>query len=597
MSDQSVKKSMIASEGKSMAKLIIADQSSEQALYAAQELRYYLERMTGACFEIESISSGQACKGPVIALGQAAGYLGLQRPDHLGEDGFLLKRDQDRILIDGGKRGVIYGAYELLELLGCRFYTPTCEKIPTCENLAMPDVDTCQVPVLEYRYHNYVDFVSNPSFSVKRRINGPVPIDEKMGGHLSYVWFVHTFEHYLLDPKDVFDEHPEYFSLVNGERLRERPQLCLTNPDVLRITIDKVKRALTDHPESRIISVSQNDWGNNCTCESCLKIDQEQGSSAGSLIWFVNQVAEAIEQDFPKVIIDTLAYQYTRPAPRTIRPRHNVCVRLCSIEACFMHSFETCDDQSRQVTRPDGSQSSFIRDLEDWSKVSDRLYIWDYTTCFAHYPMPFPNWNVLQPNMKAFVRNHVKGVFEQACGAGGGSTDFNELRAYLLSKLLWDADCDYEAHMNDFLNGVYGKAGPVLRRYLKLLTDIVEQENIHVGFNDQCDRPYLTDDRLDQYTALFDEAKAAVKDDPIRLARVDRAFLSIRWVRLKNKAMLQNSFDTEETNQFFADWKAHGLTRMDEWVSEKTSHRALLRNVWRGTQFYKNWWDEGREGR
>ena len=105
-----------------------------------------------------------------------------------------------------------------------------------------------------------------------------------------------------------------------------------------------------------------------------------------------------------------------------------------------MHSFETCDDQSRQVTRPDGSQSSFIRDLEDWSKVSDRLYIWDYTTCFAHYPMPFPNWNVLQPNMKAFVRNHVKGVFEQACGAGGGSTDFNELRAYLLSKLLWDAE-------------------------------------------------------------------------------------------------------------------------------------------------------------
>ena len=55
MSDQSVKKSMIASEGKSMAKLIIADQSSEQAIYAAGELRYYLERMTGACLDRKSV--------------------------------------------------------------------------------------------------------------------------------------------------------------------------------------------------------------------------------------------------------------------------------------------------------------------------------------------------------------------------------------------------------------------------------------------------------------------------------------------------------------------------------------------------------------
>jgi hypothetical protein len=38
------------------------------------------------------------------------------------------------------------------------------------------------------------------------------------------------------------------------------------------------------------------------------------------------------------------------------------------------------------------------------------------------------------------VRNHVKGVFEQANGAAGGGTDLNELRAYIISRLLWDPD-------------------------------------------------------------------------------------------------------------------------------------------------------------
>ena len=586
---------MIASANNAEMTIVLSQHAGRQEENAAKELLYYLERITGACFSIEKAASAQAVPTPAIALGEAALWLGLDEPRGLGEDGFVIRTLGDSLALFGGCRGILYAAYELLEQLGCRFFTPLCEKVPTCENLELPDLDCRQVPALEYRYHNYKDFTDYPKFAVKRRINGPVPIGADWGGHLAYAWFVHTFERNILNPADVFDEHPEYFSMVNGKRLRERTQLCLTNPDVLRITIEKVKKALADNPTCRLISVSQNDWANHCTCDSCRKIDEEEGSSAGSLIWFVNQVAEAIEKDFPDAIIDTLAYQYSRPAPRKIRPRHNVCVRLCSIEACFMHSFETCNDATRAVRRPDGTASRFITDLKDWAKVCDRLYIWDYTTCFAHYPMPFPNWNVLQPNMQAFVRNNVKGVFEQACGAAGGSTDLNELRAYLIAKLLWDPDCDLEAHMQNFLNTFYGAAGPEIRRYIRLQTDIVEQENIHVGFNDSCDRPYLTPERLGQYNAILDRAAEKVQGDPILLARVEKARLSLRWVRIKNRAMLEGKRDTAEINRFFADWKAHGLTRIDEWVSEQTTHKALLHPVWRGTDFLKDWWEEGKE--
>ena len=583
----------ITQGGKTCMTIMTAADATEQESYAAGELRHYLEfiTMTGIPMACGSVD------GAVIAVGKAGAELGIMPDPSLGDDGFRLKTVGCNLVILGGKRGVIYGVYEFLERLGCRFFTPTCEQVPNVPDLILPDLDETCIPVLEYRYHNYAGFTGHPRFAVKSRINGPVPIKEKFGGHLEYIWFVHSFEPCILSPGEWFESHPEYFSMADGKRVRERAQLCLTNPDVLDIAVRKVKAALREHPECRLISVSQNDWDNHCTCPDCGRIDENEHSSAGSLIWFVNRVAAAIESEHPDVIVDTLAYQYSRPAPRHIRPHRNVCVRLCSIESCFAHPFETCDDTSRWVIHPDGSASSFIKDLQDWAKVCDRMYIWDYTTCFAHYPAPHPNWNVLQPNMRAFIRNNVKGVFEQANGASGGGTDLNELRAYLIGKLLWDADCDYERHMSEFLAFFYGEAARHIRQYIQVLTDKVEADNIHIGFNDPCDRAHLTDEMLDRYDGIFDEAEMAVARDPIRAMRVARARLSIRWVRLKNKAMLRHDKDPEEVGRFFTDWRAHGLTRIDEWVSAETTHRALLEGLWRGTEFYGDWWEEGGEER
>lgn len=587
----------IATDGRPLASIITPHHPSAQEQYAADELAHYLRLMTGAHIVCDAEPAAEDTRtgspGPVIALGAAASRIGVRADDGLGEDGFIVRSGAGGIGIVGGRRGIIYGVYELLEQTGCRFFTPRCERVPCVTNLSIPALDLRQVPVLEYRYHNYTDFVRNPRFAVKNRINGPVPIKDRFGGRMDYHWFVHTFEH-ILDPAEWFDSHPEYFSMVDGRRVSERTQLCLSNPDVLRITIDKVLAALESDPGKRLISVSQNDWYNYCTCPDCARIDKAEGSYAGSLIRFVNQVAEAVEPRFPDAIIDTLAYQYSRPAPRT-RPRHNVCVRLCSIESCFAHPLDACDDPSRRVVRPDGSRSSFIRDLEDWAKVCDRLYIWDYTTCFAHYPAPFPNWRVLQPNMQAFVRNNVRGVFEQACGAVGGSTDLNELRAYLIAKLLWDPDCDVDRHREEFVQTYYGEAAPMVQQYLDTICDVVEQRAIHVGFNDQCDQAYLSDDLLDRYGSILDRAARAVSADPIRSMRVDRIRLSIRWVRLKNRAMRDGVRDQQEVVRFFTDWKAHGLTRIDEWVSAETTHHALVAGLWRGTEFYDHWTAEGPE--
>ena len=584
-------KSMLATNKTAHYQIVLSPEATEQERYAASELRYYLERMTSAIFTVTTEPSET-----MIAVGAAAAQLAIA-DDALGDDGFVVRTVGSSVGILGGKRGVIYGAYEFLEALGFRFFTATCEKIPTAPDLPLPEIDTRQVPVLEFRDHNYYEFTNYPRFSVKSRINGYfTPIKEKFGGHVSYAVFCHSFD-YLVPPDKYGAEHPEYFALINGERkvIRERSQLCLTNPDVLEIAIESARRALREHPEARIMSITQNDWGEHCECEACRAIDEAEHSPSGTMLRFVNAIAERLEPEFPDVIFDTFAYQYTRPVPAITRPRKNVCVRLCSIEACFAHPFETCDDDSRCVTRPDGSKSSFITDLTDWGGCCDRMYIWDYTTCFAHYPSPHPNWRVLQPNMRTFIKNNAKGVFEQANGASRGGVDLNELRAYVLAKLLWDAETDVSRHIREFTDEFYGDAAPYVREYIDFICDKVELENIHVGFNDNLESELFRKENTDHLSTLVKRAKQAVATDPLRLWRVGKWELSVRWVRLKRNAMLEGVLEPEEANRFFADWQAYGLTRIDEWVSRETTHRALLHGLWRGTEFYEHWSEEGGE--
>ena len=564
--------------------------NNSTALYAAKELRYYLDRMTSASFQFEEGAEPKAG----IYLGDITG---IDTTD-IGEDGFRIFTDGDRLCIAGGNRGVIYGVYEFLESLGCRFFTHNCEKIPTVPNLEIGEYDIKQVPRVEYREHNYADVVQNPRFSVRCRFNGASHrIPARMGGHMPYAWFVHTFERMV--PPSVYGEtHPEYYSLIDGKRVVRdggRTQLCLTNPEVYDVCVEAVRKALKERPDARIISISQNDWHGNCQCENCLAVDREEGSPAGTLLRFVNRIAETLEDEFPDVIFDTLAYNYSRPASKITHNRKNVCVRLCSIEACFSHPFETCDDESRNVTRPDGSKANFITDLRDWGKVCDRMYIWDYTTCFAHYPTPHPNWRVLQPNVQAMVNNNVRGIFEQANGASRGGVDFNELRLYLISKLLWDPWCDVEKHRREFMEYFYGDAAPYLMQYLDMVCDVADKENIHVGFNDSPVHGFLREELLDQYDALFDQAAEAVKGDPLRLWRVEKNRLSIRYVRIKRASMLRGEYDPEVINQFFSDWRAYNLSRLDEWANIETSHRAFIEGKWRGVEYFEHWTGEEQE--
>ena len=551
---------------------------NSQVWFIATQLRYYLARITTAPFEIK--------------INDDKNGIHISIDDSYKTDEFLIKTENGSVYISGGKRGVIYGGYELLEILGCRFFTPDCEKIPTLTTLEIGDIDRREKPVFEFRDTDYSSIKRFAKFATICRINGRWnDIPEYLGGSIRYALGAHSFAR--LVPHDEYrDDHPEYFSFYNGRRQNvenDHWQLCLTNPDIIDIVVENARKILKENPDKKILSISQNDNPYNCQCENCLKSDAEEGSPVGTLIKFVNRVAEILEPEFPDVTFDILAYHYTRPASKKTQTRHNVCVRLCASCTCFAHPFDKCDDRSRAQKRPDGKQSIFIEDLMDWSRVCERLYVWDYTSNFPLYPMPFPNWRVLKPNLQTMAKYNVKGVFEEANCAYYGGVDFNELRTYLISKLLWNPDCDIDAIRKEFMDYYYGDAAKYLDEYLNMLCDFVERENYHLYIQDTKRPDYLSDELLKKYNELFDKAQNAVAGDGIRLMRVERARLSIRFADIFWNEVLSGNYNAQKINQFFTDLRAHNISRLDEWSNIERTYRAWMDGKERGIVYTTPW--------
>ena len=309
-------------------------------------------------------------------------------------------------------------------------------------------------------------------------------------------------------------------------------QPCLTDPAVYEKVLGNVRKLLRENPDAKIISVSQNDSyadGLGCQCENCKKIDDEEGTPMGSLLTFVNKIANDIKDEFPGVYVDTLAYRYTRKAPKNIKPADNVIIRLCSIECCFAH---TLDSNCR-------SNKEFAADIEAWSKICSNLFIWDYTTDFLYYVNPFPNLKVLYDNVRFFVDHNVIGLFEQGNGQGF-SGEFGELRAYLLSKVMWDPDMTREQYyecMDDFLQGYYGDGWQYIREYIDRVSD--KPVNKHMGIYDALDKTVLFEgaktkaqkqEKMNEYLELWQKAYDAADDE--HKPNVEKSSLQVKYAEL-----------------------------------------------------------------
>lgn len=571
--------------GESQFEIFVSENAIPSEKYAASELQKYLMEITGLEFPIVSTYDSKA---KLICVGFEGApqdlVAGLQE-DEFGNEEFIIRTLDGSLLIAGGKpRGTLYGVLGFLGDLGCRWYTREVINIPKKSTIYLPAEEVREKPAFEYREAWYKE-AYDTEWAVHNRLSPSiVPIPDSLGGsYISYP-FVHTF-YMLVSPDNYFANHPEYFSMVDGERKEHEAQLCLTNPEVVKISIQTVFQWIKEHPEASVFAVDQNDGYGYCECVDCKKLDDAEGSHAGSLINFVNQIADTVAKVYPDIKLQTLAYVYTEVPPKTLRPADNVTIRMCHYNYCSAHPIGECS-----------SHIPFVERLEAWDKISKRITIWDYFTDYARYLLPYPNFERMVNDVRFYAENGCVGLFAQGSNVpdnGGG--EFGELRAWVFAQLMWNPWQDGWELIDEFVTNVYGPSAPYITEYIEMMHNQVKPDSVYFTiFAEPTDGGYLTPEVVQKAEALFTKAEETAVGNPALLKRVELTHLPILYSRLYfystgGRVFLSEEEMPEVLQKFERIIAENKISSMAE-GKEVGDISAFVERIKNAPNFISDWW-------
>ena len=286
-------------------------------------------------------------------------------------DGFDLSVAPDSIVINGHTpRGALYGAYQLLEDMGCRwFYIGELgEVLPKASDIRLSCGEVTQsasfrersvlvaYPTYYERFDEWIDFLT------KMRINnigiyGQSPdwwkanrdrylplLQERQsilefGGHImpSFV------------PRDLFEEHPEYFRM-NGEGERVRDKNFCPNSGALDVLRENTRGHFEALPEITYFHIWADDLagGGWCHCPKCAG-----QRPADQNIIAMNAMAGVLAQVNPKAYLAFLAYHDTGEVPG-LAPAPNLFLYHAPRERCYSHAFDdpACRRNREEYMKP-----------------------------------------------------------------------------------------------------------------------------------------------------------------------------------------------------------------------------------------------------
>jgi len=565
----------------------------------AKWLKEFAAGMTGGATFAGPVTASEFAGGKCIALGlkDALNPVDIAQ---LKDEGFIKQVIDGNIFIYGIGRGTMYGCASFIEeQLDCRWFTPDLKVTPQKQDIAIDArLHDIQNVVMACR-DIYWQAMKSPEFSAFHRENSGSK-DEPTGYGIRFFPCntngCHTIRYLApaadCDPEEDFAFRRTYTGwepeLIGKTNVRTGFQRCLTSENVLNLVIANCIEQLQAYtgPDYVILPVEAEDNYEVCECGRCLASDKKYGGPSGTNIWFINRVAEAVQewidanQPGRVIAIDTFAYLYSEDAPRdaevVIYPRENVIIRLCSINSCFSHPQETCGSSRRGglledniFNRFEERPSPFGDNVKAWGRLcaetGAKLYIWDYTTDFNFYPATYPNLHTLAPNYQFYIDNGVRGTFQQGYLEPGGSSsngEFAELRVYLMAKLLWNPRANAEHIIDEFMAAYYGKAAPMVREYL----DICTRKGIDNYHQSAFGRPeqwlYFRASEWKKIDKLFDSAEEVTAGSPYHLANVKRTRISFRCYKanmMQGEFALWNPSRLRNNKQLFHDIVMSGI--------------------------------------
>ncbi len=470
----------LVKNGQPRATIVIPANPEKWTESAANWLQDYVQRSTGAKLPI--VREGDSAAGTIISVGHTkmAAQAKVASNDWKwdtartvvqGDTIFLLGRDDvlrkhpvhdetpvgeatfqvdDARLI--GARGTCKAVVSFLEdQCGIRWFLPVPdgEFIPKKSTLSVPrDLDRTIVPVFAFSVGRDLYGVATPA-SFANNFRSAIRM-RTFGGHSYYSW---------VPAEKYFDEHPEYFALINGKRTAERNHLCSSNPDVREILIRKLREEFDAGYDW--VELGQEDDYARCECEQCEALDRYRGElppdwyemydQAGfdrlrktpceRILLLHKAIADAALESHPDKTVHLLIYRQTLvPSERFDSFGPNVVGEMCNINpqavipwngkvrayTCYLYWFDITLGLGMGLHSTPRQAAERIRYLRDENFI-------------GIFQIPDTNWGLMGP------------VY------------------WTIAKSMGNPDFDSDQLVEEYCQGVFEDAGPAMLQFFKLL--------------------------------------------------------------------------------------------------------------------------------
>ena len=360
------------------------------------------------------------------------------------------------------------------------------------------------------------------------------------GGHVTFTTGV---------PGKVWHkDHPEYFPLVKGERVRNA-MYCLSNPGVARVLAEDVTERFDKANGVGYFLFGQVDKEEGqCECEACRRLDAKSvglGSkirTAGRFLHCANAVGREVWRKWPSADLRVWAYSTYRTFPDGAKVDPRFKVEYCTHGRCYGHAI---DDPSCERNH------DIFGDLRKWRAAANVYNTYEYFTCSDQYYCcrELAEAHDIRAYDAMGVRgwknewSYSDGRFIPDLKPGdkrGEQVASNWQWIYLTSKMLWDPTLDPHAVLEDVESKYYLEAYPAMKKYHALRRGLWENNPHCMGYPWGDPRTVACLDvpgSRERLLRLLDAADALAKSGLVK-CRIgkDREWLERFWIKPREDA-------------------------------------------------------------
>ena len=515
----------------------------DNSYFAALNLKKYIEVATGVDLPIVFGESAKTTER-MIRIRQID--LFSDEGQEYGVEGLKYEVKDGDLFIYGTYRGTMYSVFEILEdCLGFRFYSNDFTYVYKARTVDIPEGTVYEfTPKLVLR-HSCQTYGSNGAFVhyFPNRLNGTqlYAYDDMRYGTLTGPIYsnAHSFYEYWRMGTGKYPENTEGMTeaqLIEAKFASgEIPdaygwQPCATADKDYNILFEGMllcnqmsmnwgndlhyKEGLT------VFSFSILDNQNYCACRNCRKIavTQKEGYS-GLYLQLYNRAVVDIQEYYPGIRLYGIVY--AKDFPKTILPHDNLVILYCGV-SCHNHilGHEECYEKGGQLNGMKNDDDVFA--LEYWGdrcrETGAELWFWIYPVNYHYYLADCPNIPNLYYNTKYLIDEcGVNGIYYEG---GGEEYNFEALKAYVTTQLMWDTDMTYDEYVaiaKEFIYMYFGGGAEEIWEYIMMQTEAGNQSG--TCFINNYDRPgdmysyeYLAENYAEM-RSLLESAYAKVNND------------------------------------------------------------------------------------